>query len=904
MGSDSEATVRENLSSAAQDADAQNAKARIRLLKALILEIGQARDVEAALKAVVKTVCQHQKWPYGEVWQLDSESKTLQKCSAWYATSAAQTNCSLADPGRFSQLSNDYRFTLSSGIPGRIWVSQQSEWHTDIFKASASVFLRCQEAAVCGFKAALGVPLVVSQNPLAALVFLSDQAIFEDPYLVENINAISETIGRLVQQRQAEEALRNTEARFHAFMNNSQAMVFMKDAEGRFAYINQPMEKSFNLTQAELIGKTDAAFLPEETALQVHQNDLRVLKTNQSQTIIEVVPTPDGVSRYWHVTKFPFADSTGQQFVGGVAFDMTQQRQFEEKLAAAKELAQVTLRSIGDAVITTDASNRVQYLNPVAENLTGWSQTEAEGEPLAEIFNIIYESTRQPATDPVTRALRDQQIVGLANHTVLIARDGTEISIEDSAALIQTTDGRFIGAVVVFHDVSTTRQLAQQLSWQASHDVLTSLLNRREFERRVMQAVDNAHAHQKVHALCYLDLDNFKIVNDTCGHAAGDRLLKQVSALLGKHVRTADTLARLGGDEFGLLLEYCQLDHAARLVYELKDKLQTLRFICDDRAFSIGVSIGVTAITATTNSAATALSNADAACYVAKRKGRNRIHIHQLDDAELAQQRGEIQWAAYLAEALETDKFQLYYQPILSLDPACPKGEHYEVLLRLHDQKGGLVTPDAFMPAAERYDLMPSIDRWVIQTLFADQSRHYQKVWNQSQAQQSCGSYLYSINLSGASINDDEFIHFLKAQFLQYEIPPSLICFEITETAAIANLSKAAKFISELRTLGCQFALDDFGSGMSSFAYLKMLPIDYLKIDGCFIQNIIDDKIDLAMVTAIHQIAQVMDIRTVAEFVENEDTFTALRLLGIDYAQGYVIARPAPLLASPDEDFR
>lgn len=904
MSSDGEAAVGENLSSAAQDADVQNAKAQIRLLKSLILEIGQAQDLAAALKAVIKTVCQHQKWPYGEVWQLDSESKTLQKCSAWYAASTAQTSAFPADSSRFSRLSDDYRFALASGIPGRIWVSQQSEWHQNVSEASASVFVRCKEAAECGFKAALGVPLGVKQKPLAALVFLSDRAIPEDPHLVENINAISETISLLVQQRQAEEALRNTEARFHAFMNNSQAMVFMKDERGRYAYINQPIEKSFNVTQSELIGNTDAAFLPEETARQVYQNDLRVLETNQSQTTIEVVPTPDGVNRYWQVTKFPFVDSMGERFVGGVAFDVTQQKQFEEKLVAEQELAQVTLRAIGDAVITTDASGRVQYLNPVAERLTGWAQVEAEGKPLSNVFNIIYESTRQPADNPATQALRERQPAGPGNRIILIARDGTEISIEDSATPIQTTDGRLIGAVMVFHDVSETRQLAQQLSWQASHDVLTGLLNRREFERRLLEAVDNAHAHQKVHALCYLDLDNFKIVNDTCGHAAGDRLLKQVSTLLGKHVRTTDTLARLGGDEFGLLLEYCQLDQAARLIYELKDKLQALRFVYDDRAFSIGVSIGVTAITATTNSAATALSNADAACYVAKRKGRNRIHIHQLDDTELAQQRGEIQWAAYLAEALETDKFQLYYQPILSLNPTGPKGEHYEVLLRLSDQGGLLVTPDAFMPAAERYDLMPSIDRWVIKTLFADQNRHYQQVWNQSQAQKYRGSYLYSINLSGASINDEEFIHFLKAQFSQYEIPPSLICFEITETAAIANLSKAAQFISELRTLGCQFALDDFGSGMSSFAYLKTLPIDYLKIDGCFIQNIIDDEIDLAMVTAIHQIAQVMGIRTVAEFVENEATLTALRLLGIDYAQGYGIARPAPLLVSPDEDFR
>ncbi|MGB3294551.1 MAG: EAL domain-containing protein [Phormidesmis sp.] len=571
---------------------------------------------------------------------------------------------------------------------------------------------------------------------------------------------------------------------------------------------------------------------------------------------------------------------------------------FEEALAAEKELAQVILRSIGDAVITTDASGRVQYLNPVAESLTGWSQAEAQGESLLAVFKIIHETTRQPATDPMICLLHETPTSQLAGHAALIARDGTEISIEESAMPLQAQDGRLMGAVVVFHDVSKTRQLTQQLSWQASHDVLTRLLNRKSFECRVMQAVDSAHSEHKVHALCYIDLDNFKIVNDTCGHAAGDRLLEQVSALMGECVRTTDVLARLGGDEFGLLLEFCPLEHAARLVDELKERLQALRFNYESRIFSVGVSIGVTAITATTDSAATAMSNADAACYVAKRKGRNRVHIHQLDDAELARERGEIQWAAYIAEALEANRFQLYYQPILSLNPACLEGGHYEVLLRLCDQSGAIASPAAFIPAAERYNLMPQIDRWVIQTLFATRASHCQQVWTQFQVQPAGGSHLYSINLSGASIDDDEFIHFLKAQFLRYQVPPALICFEITETAAIANLPKAVQFIGELRQLGCQFALDDFGSGMSSFGYLKTLPIDYLKIDGCFIQNIVDDKIDLAMVTAIHQIAQVMNIRTVAEFVENEDILTTLKGLGIDYAQGYSIARPAPLLAS------
>ncbi len=899
MRLDSDATVSKSLTP-----ERQHAETQISLLKRLIISVSQAQDLNAALLCVIQTVCQQQQWLYGEAWQPDPKADTLRKHSAWYRTPVAQNHQAKADPVRFSQLSEAFTFAPGVGIPGRVWRSQCSEWHIDVSKASSAVFLRHQAAAECGIKAALGIPLIVNDHVLAVLVFFSEEAIPEDLRLVESINAISLPLGMLMQQRQAEKLLRDSEARFHAFMNHSPAMVFMKDDQGRFVYINRPLERSFNVTQAELIGKTDAYFLPEAAAREVQANDRLILSTYQAQTVIEKVPTPDGVVHYWQVIKFPFTDHAGQRFVGGVAFDVTPQKRFEQQLAEEKELAQVTLKSIGDAVITTDAAGKIQYLNPVAEALTGWSQEEAQAKPLSEVFQIVHETTRQPVANPVIEVLQERQVVGLANHTALIARDGTERAIEDSAAPIQTQDGQLIGAVMVFHDVSQTRQLTKQLSWQASHDMLTGLVNRREFERRLTQAVDNAHSHQKVHALCYLDLDNFKVVNDTCGHATGDRLLQQLSQLLTEQLRIADILARLGGDEFALLLEYCPLDQAIRIANELREKLKAFRFNADGKVFSVGVSIGVATITAESDSAATALSDADAACYIAKRKGRNRVHVHQPDDLDLAQQRGETQWAAYIAEALETDRFCLYYQSILPLRPDCLAAEscadywaeHYEVLLRLRDQTDRLISPDTFIPAAERYNLMPQIDRWVVKTLFATQSAHYQQVWARSKTQPCVGNALYSINLSGASINDDEFIDFLHEQLALHQIPPAVICFEITETAAISNLTKAAQFIGELRQLGCQFALDDFGSGMSSFAYLRTLPIDYLKIDGRFIRNIVNDDIDTAMVTAIHQIAQVMDIRTIAEFVENEAILKKIRGLGIDYAQGYGITRPEPLL--------
>lgn len=716
--------------------------------------------------------------------------------------------------------------------------------------------------------------------------------------MVESVDAVSGAIARLAQQQQAQAALQNSEARFHAFMNHSPAMIFMKNQVGHYVYLNLPFEQAFNLKKDALVGKSDTDCFPEKVAQHVRENDRRVLLKNKEEEVVERVPTPDGVDRCWQVLKFPFADSGGERFVGGVAIDITQQKLAGEKLIEAQELARITLQSIGDAVITTNAAGLVQYLNPVAEQLTRWTQAAAHNQPISKVFKIIHQATHQSAGSPVEQALRDRQAVGLNSYTTLVTRDGHKLSIENSAAPIQTDTGRLIGAVMVFRHVSKSRQLTQQLSWQATHDVSTGLLNRREFELRLRQAVDNARAHHKVHALCYFDLDNFKIINNTCGHAAGDELLKQVSTLLVAHIRMTDTLARLGGDEFGLLLEYCQMDQAQQIVHKLRERLKSLRFIYEGRAFSVGVSIGVTTITANTHNAETALSEVDAACYAAKRKGRNRTHLYRANDFDLTQQRGEIQWAAYISEALETSKFQLYQQPILSLSQARPAGEHYEVLLRLQKHTGQLVSPGVFMPAAERYDLMPQIDRWVVSRLFASQASYYQQVWHKAQTQPYAGSHLFSVNLSGASISDEDFIHSLKEQFGRYNIPPCLICFEVTETAAVTNLEKAAQFIAEMRSLGCQFSLDDFGSGMSSFAYLKMLPIDYLKIDGCFIRNIVDNEVDTAMVTAIHQIAQVMNIQTIAEFVEDEATLRTVRALGIGYAQGYEIARPKPLLVS------
>lgn len=573
---------------------------------------------------------------------------------------------------------------------------------------------------------------------------------------------------------------------------------------------------------------------------------------------------------------------------------LAERDRMEQALSQERDQAQTTLRSIGDGVITTDDQGRIQSLNLVAEKMTGWCSADAVGQPLTAVLRVVDEDTREPATDLVNRLLqRGHQSPVDNRYRLLLSADGQEFAIDESVALIRDSQGHIRGSVVVFRDVTQARKMARQLSWQASYDALTGLVNRREFDLRLASAITLAQEKQAEHSLCFLDLDRFKLVNDTCGHVAGDELLRQVSTMLRSSIRKTDTVARLGGDEFCVLLYQCSLAEATSFAQTLCDKMQEFRFIWQDQVFLVGLSVGVVNITVDSPSAEIVLSNADAACYMAKYRGRNRVCVYQANDHELNQQRSDLQWVNRINQALEDDRFCLYSQTIEPLHASHindGQSDHYEVLLRMLDEDGRLVSPGMFIPVAERYSLMPAIDRWVIQALFSSQQEHYRRAWERQLTRgETC---LYSINLSGASINDNQFVEFLQEQFERYRIPPQVICFEITETVAIANLSRAAHFMRQLKLLGCRFALDDFGSGMSSFAYLKSLPVDYLKIDGHFIKDIEDDPIALAMVEAIHRVGRVMGLQTIAEFVSSAGIYQQVADLGIDYAQGYKIARP------------
>lgn len=565
---------------------------------------------------------------------------------------------------------------------------------------------------------------------------------------------------------------------------------------------------------------------------------------------------------------------------------LTQRHAFASALQLEKDRAQTTLESIGEGVITTDVDGSITYMNLAAEHLTHWKSEQACGLPLAALFNLLDENAQKDSFTLIEHILGGQ-LSGSSGHSRCIQRlDGSTVSVSLVGSSIQT-DGKVSGTVLVLHDMTQEQQYIANLSWQATHDALTGLANRREFEYRLEQALNNLTRQASRHSLLFLDLDQFKLVNDTSGHAAGDELLRHICTLLQQGLREGDTLARLGGDEFGILLENCPPEAAEKIAEGLRQTVQSLHFIWKGRPFVTTISIGLVHITQVPTTLEASLRTADMACYMAKEKGRNRVQVYHADDMELSMRFGEMAWVQRLHMALEEDRFCLYSQEIADLGNVSGQGGgHIEILLRLRDETGHMILPDSFIPAAERYGLMTTLDRWVVQNVF--------KIIAQClrEAKHSGPMAMCAINLSGTSIGDDAFLAYLKTQFDAYQIPPSLICFEITETSAISNLGSAIRFINELKGLGCLFSLDDFCAGMSSFAYLKHLPVDFLKIDGSFVKDMLDDPVNRAMVEVINHIGHVMGKRTIAEFVETPQIEQALLEIGVDFAQGYIIERP------------
>jgi diguanylate cyclase (GGDEF)-like protein/PAS domain S-box-containing protein len=558
----------------------------------------------------------------------------------------------------------------------------------------------------------------------------------------------------------------------------------------------------------------------------------------------------------------------------------------ERELREEKEKVVVTLHSIGDAVITTDQRGFVEYMNPVAEELLGWSLTDIHHTPLGKVMRLVDEESGNTLANPVDRCLQSGEKIVAEGHKMLMRYDGQPVAISDTAAPILDERGQLSGVVMVFHDVGQAHKLARQLSYQAAHDPLTGLYNRREYESRLAELLTDAQEQGSQHAVCYIDLDQFKVVNDVCGHSAGDELLCQLASLLQLQVRGADILARLGGDEFGVLLTHCNIDQAVRIAENIRSAVGDFRFLYDDRSFEIGASIGVVAINQGSRSTSDLLSSADIACYAAKDGGRDQVHLYEPSDAEVAKRRGEMNWVSVIRDALDQGRFYLLYQPIVPLTGRRQaEPSHYEFLLRMRDPMGGEVLPMAFLPAAERYNLSAEIDQWVVSKTI--------ELLSTSDRVPEQGGFL--INLSGSSLCNPQFVAYLEQQITAAPVIRERVCFEITEASAISNLRIVSETIRQLRKLGCRFALDDFGSGLSSFGYLKNLDIDYIKIDGGFVKDMNNDAMDAAMVRAINEIAHISGVQTIAEFVETQDIYDRLCQLGVDFGQGHSIATPRPV---------
>ncbi len=654
-------------------------------------------------------------------------------------------------------------------------------------------------------------------------------------------------------------------------------------------YANRQFASLVGVDRVELIGRRLGDLVPPEYSELVTENIRRRLagESAAERYEIDMVGLQGQMSRLEIASTVVDYDKGNALLITGVEIIPTQTtpalRLGGEGAPTPQQLA---LNSLAEAIIATDERGRITFMNPAAERLTGSEAAQATGKLLEEIISLVDESDRRLLADPVHQALVSGAPVTLGRRALLLSRStGGERSIELSASPVRNEAKEVVGAALLLHDVTELRGLARQMSYQATHDALTGLVNRREFERRLEEAIDSGHRGDGQHVLCYLDLDRFKLVNDTSGHLAGDSMLREVAKLLRDAVRDSDTVARLGGDEFGMLLIGCPLEKARQIADDVCRSVGDYRFVWKDRIFNIGVSIGLVEISRESGTLEELMAAADTACYVAKKQGSGRVAVYSARDEALARHSGEIQWLQRLQAALKENRFQLYHQVIVPTHGS-DGGPAMEVLIRLRDETGTELPPAEFMRAAERYRLMGLVDRWVVQTTLAALGRGALTL----QPDRSV-----AINISGQTLGDVQFLEFVVECLDSTGVSPAQICFEISESAVVANLEHARRFIGVLHGMGCKFALDDFGSGVGSFSNLKNLPLDYLKIDGSFIRNLARDTVNQAMVTAMIKLARTLNFKVIAEQVEDSAAVEAARRMGVDYLQGYAIGKPQPL---------
>jgi diguanylate cyclase (GGDEF)-like protein/PAS domain S-box-containing protein len=653
-------------------------------------------------------------------------------------------------------------------------------------------------------------------------------------------------------------------------------------------YCNRQFASFVGIDRAELIGRRLADLVPPEYAELVSENIQRRLAGESAAERYEI----DMVGLQGQVTRLEIAstpieyEKASALLITGVEILPTMTGQALRVPAERSEPQALALSSLSEAIIATDKDGRIDYMNPAAELLTGSTADAAAGKLLEEIVSLVDETDRRLLSDPVHQALTTGAAVNLSRRALMLSRaNGSERSIELSASPMRNSDRELVGAVAILHDVTELRGLTRQMSYQATHDALTGLVNRREFERRLEEGIESGHRGDGQHVLAYLDLDRFKLVNDTSGHLAGDGMLREVAKLLRDAVRDSDTVGRLGGDEFGILLVGCPLEKARQIADDVCRAVGDHRFVWRDKIYNIGASIGLVEISRESGTLEEMLVAADTACYVAKKQGSGRVVVYSARDEALARHTGEIQWLQRLQSALKENRFHLYQQVIVPAQGG-DGGPAMEVLVRLQDESGHDLPPAEFMRAAERYRLMGLVDRWVVQTTLSALGRGAISVAPERSI---------AINISGQTLGDLQFLEFVVECLDSTGVTPGQVCFEIAESAVIANLDHARRFVGVLHGMGCQFALDDFGSGIGSFSNLKTLPLDYLKIDGSFIRNLGRDTVNQAMVTAMIKLARTLNFKVIAEQVEDSAAEEAARRMGVDYLQGYAIGRPQPL---------
>ena len=661
----------------------------------------------------------------------------------------------------------------------------------------------------------------------------------------------------------------------------------------RILFANSRFLALLNLSAAEVVGRPLTDFVAPEYAELVANNLRRRLAGEPAAERYEI----ELVGAQAQVTRVELSnvriDSAGEPALLLSALEMLPET--GTALVASRPRAMVTLDAMGESVITVDAEGRIDYINHAAETLLGQRFDQVMGRSFSDVASLVDETDRRSLGDPVRKALATGGRVTMGRRAVLVpANAGAERSVEISVTPLRFDGKDIVGLVLVLHDTSELRGLTRQMTYQASHDALTGLVNRREFERRLQEAMDSAQTGNVAHALCYLDLDRFKVVNDTCGHTAGDNMLREVASLVKEAVRDSDTAGRIGGDEFALLLVGCPLEKARQIADDVVRTVNDYRFVWKDKIFNIGVSIGLVEIGRDGGAIEDIMNSADSACYVAKKQGGLHVHVYSAREEASARHSGEIHWLQKLQGALRDNKFELYYQPIVHARAGGLSGPAIEVFVRLEGEKGQPSTPPSeFIRAAERYRLMPHIDRWVVQAVLSALGRGGMKL---------PPGRSVAINIAGQTLGDSDFLEFVVDCFDHTGANPGDICFEVTENSVVANLDHAHRFLAVLHGMGCEFALDDFGSGLSSFSTLRTLPMDYLKIDGSFIKNLAADTVNQAMVAAMIELSRSLHFRVVAEQVEDQLSLDTVTGMGIDFVQGFAIGRPQPLSVIPNSN--